>query len=340
MSSAQTNRFIGIDYLKAFGIYLMVLGHSPLLSDGLRSIIYSFHMPLFFMISGLLFKNQDIKVILRKSFNSLIIPYLLINLICISLWIFTQYLHGDLHFNDFVSRLCAIFLGLGYERFGFNPVCAPTWFFLALFWCRALMSLYCKHCKTGLSKILTVAFIIAIVYCMKQTNIIIPYAISSSLMALPIMIFAYEFKEIILRVKTNWTLIFSGMRLLIISALSYLLNNDGTRCDIDAVWYSRSLLLFYLSSISTCLLLVILFIRLTNKSTFINSISTGTMVIVGFHLTIAYYLYKFNIFSCFPGQISAFVISLITILILYPLIILSNKYFPAIIGKYKRVIHE
>lgn len=335
MSSNSIKRLIGIDYLKVLGIYLMVLGHSPLLSDGLKSIIYSFHMPLFFMISGLFFKNQDIKGIIRKSFNSLLIPYFLINLINLSLWIFTQYLHGDLHFSDFTARFYAILLGLGYERFGLIPVCAPTWFFLALFWCRIFMNLYCKYCKNLWSKVLVVVLIIVLVRCMKATNIIIPYAITSALMALPIVIFAYELKDTILGQNNRLNIFCTVLVLLIISLVSYISNNDGTRCDIDAVWYSRSLLLFYVSAISTCLLLIISFKNITYNSAFINYISTGTIVIVGFHLTVAYYLYKFDILYYLPNQLSAFVISLIIIILLYPIILLSNKYFPAILGKYR-----
>ena len=173
MSRTTIKRFVGIDYLKVFGIYLMVLGHSPLLSEEIKSIIYSFHMPLFFMISGLLYKNQDYKEILRKSFKSLLIPYLLINAICFLLWIITQYLHGDLHSTAFLARLYAILLGLGYERFDLIPVCAPTWFFLALFWCRILMSFYCRNCPKLWHKLLITTLIVAIVYFMKVTNMVL-----------------------------------------------------------------------------------------------------------------------------------------------------------------------
>ena len=126
-------RNIGIDYLKVFGIYLMVLGHSQYLPDNLESIIYSFHMPIFFFISGYLFKDDKFQNIIYKGARSLLLPYFLINMICLGLWIITECLHNSITLSTLCSRLGGVFLGLGYERFGFVPVCAPTWFFLALF---------------------------------------------------------------------------------------------------------------------------------------------------------------------------------------------------------------
>lgn len=47
-----------VDALKGFGIILVAIGHSgcPQL---LLHWIYIFHMPLFFMLSGLMFKDSE-----------------------------------------------------------------------------------------------------------------------------------------------------------------------------------------------------------------------------------------------------------------------------------------
>ena len=87
-----------IDALKAFAIFLVTLGH---VFGGLghnrffvRNLIYSFHMPLFFAISGyvaayvLLVKNGDVRMSLgevggfmRRKFHTLIVPYVLFPLL-------------------------------------------------------------------------------------------------------------------------------------------------------------------------------------------------------------------------------------------------------------------
>ena len=64
------------DVMKGIGIFLMVLGHSGSPSF-LRVFVYAFHMPLFFMISGLLIKQVyfDNKIsFLKKRVKSLYLP--------------------------------------------------------------------------------------------------------------------------------------------------------------------------------------------------------------------------------------------------------------------------
>ena len=53
----DTKRIDFIDVAKGIAIFLVVYGHTY---DGrnLHLFIYSFHMPLFFFISGLLFKEN------------------------------------------------------------------------------------------------------------------------------------------------------------------------------------------------------------------------------------------------------------------------------------------
>ena len=69
-----------IDALKGFGIFLVVVGHICTEMQGLVHWIYSFHMPLFFMISGFLDegKNGDLRIkdYILKKMNSLLYPYI------------------------------------------------------------------------------------------------------------------------------------------------------------------------------------------------------------------------------------------------------------------------
>lgn len=70
-----------LDMVKGVGIFFVVLGHIEYISTPLRVWISSFHMPLFFIVSGILMavKNepaQDFKVSVTKKFKGIIIPYL------------------------------------------------------------------------------------------------------------------------------------------------------------------------------------------------------------------------------------------------------------------------
>lgn len=86
----MNNRINLLDYLKGFAILLVVFGHSIQFGSGVSylkqelffeniyfKIIYSFHMPLFMLISGFLFyrnKNKNFKDILISKTKLLVIP--------------------------------------------------------------------------------------------------------------------------------------------------------------------------------------------------------------------------------------------------------------------------
>lgn len=123
--SIQNNRLQWIDISKGVAIILVVLGHTGLKSGSalyLNTFIYSFHLPLFFILSGYLFKDYSewtshsksnsgggkmlyIRWILSKRFYSLIIPYITYTIIN-RLWIVPlQYLHNHEVNIDLTSYL-------------------------------------------------------------------------------------------------------------------------------------------------------------------------------------------------------------------------------------------
>lgn len=82
----QPNRIEWIDICKGIGIVLVVIGHTGIgqISTFGYNYIYSFHMPLFYFLSGLTFKNEkynQLTLFLRRRFWTLILPFFLLNLI-------------------------------------------------------------------------------------------------------------------------------------------------------------------------------------------------------------------------------------------------------------------
>ena len=73
------NNILWINNLKIFGILAVILGH---IASPLGSFIYSWHMPLFFILSGFFIKfNLPIKEFFLKDFQRLMVPYFLFALV-------------------------------------------------------------------------------------------------------------------------------------------------------------------------------------------------------------------------------------------------------------------
>lgn len=65
-----------IDYIKGVGILFVLLGHVPEIPIELRKLIYSFHMPLFYVIFGYNFNFENLKETKINYFIKMIRKYL------------------------------------------------------------------------------------------------------------------------------------------------------------------------------------------------------------------------------------------------------------------------
>lgn len=143
-------RDVVIDIMKGVAILTVIAGHC-IPSDSLgHQLIFSFHMPLFFIVAGYLYKpSMQHKKRLKNDFHRLIIPYLVIA-IC-----FTLYLYIKEADNIFALRysILAIFWATGWNHtsliWGTAPYIGIAWFLPALFWCRQIYNFIHCHTKYG-----------------------------------------------------------------------------------------------------------------------------------------------------------------------------------------------
>lgn len=111
-------RYKELDLMKGIGIILVYIGHSfnfpnfewTRILFFLGSTVYSFHMPLFFFISGLLSntnKEIDLKKFYKGKLKRLLIPYFFINLIDF----FSRNLFPQLVNSEFIEIKEVLFYG-------------------------------------------------------------------------------------------------------------------------------------------------------------------------------------------------------------------------------------
>jgi len=109
----MSKRIEYIDIARGIGILLVVLGHNDFgyISPFGYKVIYSFHMPLFFFLSGY-FLNASIPLFefIKKRFDSLLKPYLFI----IFIIYFTSVSFEQMGFKTAVQRIVKSLYGAGY----------------------------------------------------------------------------------------------------------------------------------------------------------------------------------------------------------------------------------
>ena len=121
-----------ISIAKAIGIILMVAGHTSGCIG--RDFIYLFHMPLFFIISGLFFKTKYLdnkRAFATKRLKRLYIPFIIWNTIFLLLhnYIYTLGINPTKYvtMDYFVHAIKMLFFT------GREPLLGPLWFLKSLF---------------------------------------------------------------------------------------------------------------------------------------------------------------------------------------------------------------
>lgn len=81
----EVKRINWVDWFKVIGIFLIVIGHTYLSEEGIIFFLFTFHVPLFFFVSGYLEKRTPCceRTYLIKIFNTLIIPYIIWNILSV-----------------------------------------------------------------------------------------------------------------------------------------------------------------------------------------------------------------------------------------------------------------
>lgn len=143
----QTARLPYLDYARVFAAYLVIYGHLvPSTNHIPRDYIYAFHMPFFFLVSGMLHKlNGTIQW--RKYLRTIGIPLLFFNLVFF-LIVNPIYFRYGIYGDGLVTNYLEL-LNMGIVRV-WNGVLGKeylpagvTWFLVALLWCKLLMD--CVH---------------------------------------------------------------------------------------------------------------------------------------------------------------------------------------------------
>lgn len=175
-----------VDALKGIAIILVIAGHSNI-PTLISNIIYFFHMPLFFLLSGYLEKKreQSFKSVFEKKVKRLIYPYFTFGILIIA-W---NTLKNVNHTENFTILLLKRFIALLYGNFIWEnnyEYIGTLWFLVALF-SVSLIGNIVNRIKQRELRILvsciTVAIGIGICYFEKLFKLRLPWCLDIALIA-------------------------------------------------------------------------------------------------------------------------------------------------------------
>lgn len=155
-----TSRVIWIDIFKGIGILLVVIGHilaEQKVYTPLYNIIYMFHMPLFFFISGYLYKqNNNIGTHIKDKAIQLLIPYFFILLLFIPVNGLGAFINDGLNTKSMINYLMHLLSG----GRNFGGATGAFWFITCLFCVQIIYNIISVKCKSSIVNIIIILMLI------------------------------------------------------------------------------------------------------------------------------------------------------------------------------------
>ncbi len=260
------NRIEYIDQAKGFSIALVVLGHIWV-ENPIKIWFYAFHVPVFFIITGVLFgikkKNIIISEFIKKQIKHLMIPYIIFEIIYCLVYTST---HG---MDISVLRWNVI------DAITFHTRASAGWFLLCLFISEIMFFFILNYIKNKKFQLLLIVILFLSPFFYEVTNYYI-VLIERSFIALGFIYFGYSFADWINSFKANKYVLFvcivvSG----IVANLNGLTGMYSMYFHIVPVWIFNALF----GSLS-----VILFFKAFNKKLKILDFwGENSLIILGIH---------------------------------------------------------
>lgn len=335
-------RFEFVDWMKVIGMFVIILGHFA--PPDLQSLVYSFSVQLFFLISGFLFHVEDNgKNFWKKNIRSLLVPYLI--------WGTFRLIAFNIKYFD-VAILWRSFLGmfLGCNNFMGVRGCGELWFVATLLFLKVILQ-YGRNMKF-VYFFFVVSLFAAFLYCRLIAGSELEYmgfALGNVFVAYPFFCLGYllarRYKPLVIKLSSyceKFTLVASMAMGIILLMMWNAVNCNGVVLMVYGQ-YGRSLalyLLFGIIGILFAFLLSTILKRMIFKE-FAYIINIGSIMILGVH-TMMITLTKPILIKYFDGKSCALdffmaLASLVILCMFVPVIKFAMRFAPIVLGSRGKV---
>ena len=170
------------DILKGLAIILVIIGHCDI--GRLHPFIDSFHMPLFFFITGVFLKKRSLIEEIQISAKKIFIPYLFVVCCICIVELFMGFARGPFCISEFLQLMTKYLLCV---RGDHSPEwligdIGILWFLPALFWGRNLVLLLINNVKSTKIQCALVAFFVFLGMLLHK-YVFVPYCIPQGFFA-------------------------------------------------------------------------------------------------------------------------------------------------------------
>lgn len=181
-----------IDIAKGICIISVILGH--LGQFNINRIVFTYHLPVFFLVSGYLLNKRSDLVFIKHNFQKLIKPYISTCIIIVIIATLLSFLEKGDCFAVFMSWIKASLYGAGdnYDKpFEIKKIGA-IWFLLALFFARVIVNHFIDK-KYGNIVILAISYFGWASY--NMTGLWLPLSVQAGMLASSYVMIGYKIKE-------------------------------------------------------------------------------------------------------------------------------------------------
>ncbi len=326
-----------LDKTKLFGIWLVIFGHLYI-SQQLQNWIYSFHMPLFFFISGYLYKVPSERNIFQRVGKNLKLlwPYLtfyLVTWLSLFLLFYGGYtiITGRSNItleNTFTKPFFGLILGVGYDTEYSWMLSRPLWFLMALFFIKTILDILTKYISD--IRLLLLASVVLYVVGQVFFDVYQVYwSIESAFTALPFFTVGILYKRlnINLHLKSYITLLIS----IVIFSMLYYLSAVNGEIDINSGNSANFHVLYFINASLGIFASILICSTKIKLNGFFDYLAQNTLLIIFLHyllITIAFkYVNRDSI-----SDLSYLVISILILISMYFPIKIIREYFPFILN--------
>lgn len=300
--------------MKGVLIILVVFGHTGI-NENIQKWIYSFHMPLFLIISGFFYK-EELNIISIKRVKRLILPFVLFTFLAI---IFPGVPLLILK-NKPIEWSKIFYLE---ERVFFNT---PIWFLIVLFFIEIKINII--NSMTKMPKLFVLLLLLLLQILVIKFCPILPFGLRLVMALGATFYIGIIWKKFLLLIEDNKKI--GNFIILILFPVSCFMSYKLRIVDLYKMKFSNNLFYYYILVIINLVLWIEIAKKLKNNL-YIKKIGQNTLLILGTHyyilffLRVGYKVLKFN--EKLKENIGIFFIeAILTIFISYILIIIKEKY--------------